>query len=443
MSAVALPRALRSLSPEQRRVLGARQAWRQTARDDQLTPAGDWHVWLLLAGRGFGKTRVLNEDGAKYAVERPGSRVAIVAATSADTRAVVLEGESGLLTVLRRYGVVKDYNRSVGTVELTNGSLFSTYSAEKPDRLRGPQHHRALCDELAAWRYPEAWDMLQFGLRLGTDPRTVVATTPKPRPLVRDLLKRGDVHVTRGSTYANAANLAPSFLEQMRLRYEGTRLGRQELLGQVLDDVEGALWTLSMFDRPEFRKAPDGIPDLQRVVVSVDPATTSRDDSDATGIVVAGRDYGHPRLPDPRPRGYLLHSEASRQLPEATMRRVAELYHAMQADAVIIEANNGGDYLPAVLRQVDRSIPVRLVHASRGKHTRAEPVSALYEQARVHHVGAGHEAVEEQMTTWTDAPGEDSPDLMDALVWAFTDLLVSGHDVVVSPQRDNRLRGRR
>lgn len=449
MPAPALPR----VAADRRRILGARAAWLNTARAEQVTPPGDWRTWLLLAGRGFGKTRVEVEDGAKYGVERPGSRIACVAATTQDARMVMLEGESGLLSVLHRYGVIapNGYNRVEGTVRLTNGSLFLSYSAEKPDRLRGPQHHRALCDELAAWRYPEAWDMLQFGLRLGTDPRAVVATTPRPTRLVRELLRDPTTHVTRGSTFANAANLAPTFLEQVRAKYEGTRLGRQELLGEVLEDVEGALWTLAMFETPFFRLTPDALPDLQRVVVAVDPATTSGESSDATGIAVAGRDYGwtqstatvSPLRPgDPRPHGYLLHSEALRDLPEVTMRRVAELYHAHHADAVVIEANQGGDYLPAVLRQVDRTIPVRMVHARRGKHTRAEPVSALYEQARVHHVGQ-HAALEEQLTTWTDAPGEPSPDLLDALVWAFTDLLVADHQAVSAPSRDRRLAGRR
>lgn len=439
-----------------RRILAARAAWLNTARPEQLTPPGDWLTLLLLAGRGFGKTRVLAEDGVKYAVERSGVRVALVGSTAADVREVLLEGESGLLSVVRRYGVLAPggYNSSLGTVKLTNGSMFSSYSAEKPDRLRGPQHHRALADELAAWRYPQTWDQLQFGLRLGQHPQAVVATTPRPVKLVRELLADPTTVAVRGSTYANAANLAPSFLRKMQEKYEGTRLGKQELLGQVLDDVEGALWSLGMFEVPYFRLDRKDVPDLQRVVVAIDPAVTSGEKSDKTGIVVAGRDYGGLWQPgaagttvDPRPRGYVLHSEAMRDLPERTMRRAIELYRLHKADAVVIEANNGGDYLPAALRAVDPTVPYRLVHATRGKHTRAEPVATLYGPvtSRVHHVGPAmdHVLLEEQMTTWTDAPGEPSPDVMDALVWALTDLLVVDQQVSGTTTRDKRLAGRR
>ncbi len=392
-----------------RRLLAARAAWRLTARPEQLTPPGDWFGWLLLAGRGFGKTRTGAEDQAKYAIEHPGARIAVVAPTYADARDTCVEGDSGLETILGRYGVLAQWNRSLGELTLTNGSRFKLFSAEEPDRLRGPQHHRAWCEELAAWDRPETWDQLLFGLRLGTRPQVVITTTPRPTPLVRSLLKRQDVHVTRGSTFDNAPNLAPSALAQLRDRYEGTRLGRQELYAEVLEDVEGALWTSQQL---EYLRVPTA-PELRRVVVAIDPAVTSADDSDETGIIVAGQGAdGHV---------YVLADLSTRDSPQAWMRRALAAYDEHHADRLVAEVNNGGDLIEAMVRsQVGSRVAYRKVTASRGKRTRAEPVAALYEQGRVHHVG-GLPQLEDQMCSWTpDAGG--SPDRLDALVWAVTDL---------------------
>lgn len=368
-------------------------------------------MWLLLAGRGYGKTRVGAEDAAKFAVEHPGSRQAIVAPTYADARDTCVEGESGLLPILRRYGVLnaKDWNRSLGELTLTNGSRFKLFSAEEPDRLRGPQHHRAWCDELAAWDRPETWDQLLFGLRLGNRPQIVATTTPRPTPLVRALIKRDDVHLTRGSTFDNAAHLAPSALQKLRDRYEGTRLGRQELYAEVLDDVEGALWTSTQLEDLRVQVAPE----LQRVVVAIDPAVTSADDSDETGIVVAGLGQdGHV---------YVLADRSCRDSPQAWMARALAAYDEHSADRVVAEVNNGGDLIEAMVRsQAGQRVAYRKVTASRGKRTRAEPVAALYEQGRVHHVG-GLQQLEDQMCAWTPDSGQ-SPDRLDALVWAVTDL---------------------
>ena len=255
--------------------------------------------------------------------------------------------------------------------------------------------------------------MLQFGLRLGERPRTVATTTPKPVKLVRELLVLATTHVTRGSTYDNAANLAPSFLAAIKLRYEGTRLGRQELNAEILDDVPGALWTRARLDDLRVRAAPD----LVRVVVGIDPAVTSGEDSDETGIVVAGRGVdGH---------AYVLADRTCRMSPDGWARRALIAYDKHAANLVVAEVNNGGDLVTSVLQTARQSVPVKSVRASRGKYTRAEPVAALYEQGRVHHVGT-FGALEDQQCAYTPDGYEGSPDRVDALVWALTDLMIGG-----------------
>jgi phage terminase large subunit-like protein len=383
-----------------------RDRWLASARPEQLTPDGDWNVWLILAGRGWGKTRTGAEDLADYARRTPGARLAVVAPTIADARDTCVEGESGLLAVLDP-DHVDAWNRSLGELRLTNGTRIKTFSADEPDRLRGPQHHRAWCDEVAAWRYPEAWDQLMFGLRLGTHPRVIATTTPKPVKLIRDLAGRDDVHMTRGSTFDNAANLSPAAIAQLESRYVGTTLGRQELYGELLEQIPGALWTREMIERSRVDRAPD----LRRIVVAVDPAVTSGEDSDETGIVVVG--IVGDQL-------YVLDDASDRLPPEGWARRVVELRDEWGADRVVAEVNNGGDLVASVLRAVDRNVPLKLVRASRGKRTRAEPVSALYEQGRVHHVG-GFDLLEDQLCTWT-SDAKESPDRLDALVWAATEL---------------------
>lgn len=396
---------------------GLRRArWRLEARDAQLTPEGDWSVWLILAGRGWGKTRTGAEDIAHYAHMNPGSRIAVVAPTYADARDTCVEGESGLLAVLPR-SVVTTWNRSLGELVLDNGSQVKLFSADEPERLRGPQHHRAWCDELAAWRYPEAWDQLLFGLRLGEHPQVVATTTPKPNALMRTLAARAgdDVVITRGSTFENAANLSAAALAQLQDRYGGTRLGRQELEGELLEDIEGALWTRAMIEAA--RVAVDDLPEMVRNVVAIDPAVTSGDDSDETGIIVAGLGAdGH---------GYVFADRSLRASPEQWGRVAVDAHHEFSGDRIIGEANNGGDLVESVVRAVDRSVPYRKVNAAKSKRTRAEPVSALYEQGRVHHVGTGFAELEDQLCTWAGTPGEASPDRLDALVWALTELMLT------------------
>jgi predicted phage terminase large subunit-like protein len=382
-------------------------------REAQKPPLGDWRVWLLLAGRGFGKTRTGAEFVRAMVAEEKARRIALVAPTALDARSVMVEGESGLLSI----GPPRQrpfYEPSLHRLTWPNGAVATLYSADEPNRLRGPQHDLAWCDELAAWRYPAAWDMLMFGLRLGQDPRTVVTTTPRPIRLVRELLADPKVAVTRGRTEENKDNLAPAFLEQIVRRYHGTRLGRQELDGELLDDMPGALWTHALIDSARVTQAPD----LARVVVAIDPAVSSHEGSDETGIVVAGRDRdGH---------GYVLADASGHYAPAEWARRAVALYAEHQADRIVAEVNNGGEMVEATLRVVDPSVPFAAVHASRGKVARAEPVAALYEQGRVHHLGA-LPRLEDQMCAFTsdgDAGG-GSPDRVDALVWALTDLLLA------------------
>lgn len=389
----------------------ARVKWFASARHNQVTPEGDWRAWLILAGRGFGKTRLGAEDAWWYGACNPGAQIAIVAPTFNDVRGTCFEGVSGLIACTPRE-LIADYNRSRQELRLTNGALFRGFSADTPERLRGPQFHRAWCDELAAWQYPEAWDQLMFGLRLGTNPQVVVTTTPKPTPLVRNLAKDRRTHVTRGSTFDNAANLAPSALEQLREKYEGTRLGRQELYAEILDDVPCALWTR---DRIKYGEHPD----LARVVVAVDPSGASgNEDGDSIGIVVAGRGVDG--------RFYVLEDATCDLGPAGWGRRVVERYHAHKADRIVAERNFGGAMVESVIKTADRKAPVKLVMASRGKAVRAEPIAALYEQGRVTHA-RGLDALEEQMLqmTLTGFVGDGSPDRVDALVWALSELALA------------------
>ena len=334
-------------------------------------------------------------------------RLALIGATAADVRDVMIEGESGILACSRP-SFRPTYEPSKRRVSWPNGAIATAYSADEPDRLRGPQHDGAWPDEVAAWRYPEALDMLMFGLRLGRDPRLVATTTPRPIKVVREMIASPTTVVTTGSTYDNLANLAPAFAEQIIRKYEGTRLGRQELLAEILTDVPGALWTWAMLDNRQ------PAPDLTRVVVAIDPAVTSGEDSDETGIVAVGLGVDG--------RGYVLADRSCRLSPDGWARRAVATFDDLAADMVVAEVNNGGDLVEQTIRTVRRTIPYKKVHASRGKQTRAQPVAALYEQGRVSHVEAFPD-LEEQLTSWTPESGT-SPDRLDALVWALTELML-------------------
>lgn len=395
---------------QQRAVMFDWSVWR---RPKQRTPGGEWRVWLILAGRGFGKTRTGAEFIREQVETGRASRIALVGATAADVRDTMIEGASGLLSVFppdRR----PTYEPSKRRVTFANGATAVAYSADRPDRLRGPNHDLAWADELAAWRYMDAWDQLMLGLRLGDHPRVVVTTTPRPIPIIRRLAAddTGKVHLTSGSTYENAANLSPEFIDEMRRRYEGTRLGRQELEAQIIDDVDGALWERANIDETRIHTPPP----MRRVVVAIDPAVTSGEESAETGIVVAGADaHGE---------GYVIDDRSMRASPADWAAAAVAAYHTHRADVIVAEANQGGDLVSSVIRTVDPRVPVKLVRASRGKRTRAEPVAALYEQERVHHVGFLTE-LEDQLCSWVPDVG-NSPDRLDALVWALTDLLVDG-----------------
>jgi Uncharacterized conserved protein len=387
--------------------------WHGIARANQLPPGGDWRIWLLLAGRGFGKTRSIIEWAIEQARTQKGSRGAFVGATASDVRDILVQGESGVLNVAHDLNR-PTYNPSKRLLTFPNGSIVLLFSADEPNRLRGLQHHWAVCDELAAWRYPDAWDQLLLGLRLGADPRVAVATTPRPTKLVRSLLKDPTCVHSRGSTYDNETNLAKPFLDAIVRRYEGTTLGRQELYGELIDDNPAALWKRSVIDAGRVLKHPE----LRRVVVAIDPAATANADSDETGIVVAGvGDDGH---------GYILDDVTLSASPDGWARAAVTGYYKHEADRIVAETNNGGDMVEHTIRTVDRNVSFKQVRASRGKQTRAEPVAALYEQGRVHHVGT-FAALEDQMCSWMPGSNE-SPDRMDALVWALTELMVNARE---------------
>lgn len=392
--------------------------WRFHARPNQLPPPGKWVNWLLLAGRGFGKTRTGGETVRAWAESGRYRRIAMVAPTAKDVRDVMVEGESGLLAICPPWNRPR-WEPAKGHITWPSGVQAFTYSADQPDRLRGPQHDAAWCDELAAWRRPEAWDMLMFGLRLGNDPRVVITTTPKPVKLVRELLASPNTATTRGSTYDNRQNLAATFFASIIKKYEGTRLGRQELLAEVLDDTPGALWTRSRIDANRRKESPD----LVRIVIGVDPAVSATEESDETGIVVAGKGVdGH---------GYTLADLSGRLSPDGWAKRVVNAFWHFGADRVIAEGNNGGDMVASTIRTVDPRVPVHLVHASRGKVVRAEPVAAMDEQGRDHHVGAFPE-LEDQMCTFVPGLFDGSPDRMDAKVWAYHELFLQDETELVT-----------
>lgn len=403
---------LGTLSPAEAEAL--RYEWRFWARPQQLTPPGDWRVWLILAGRGFGKTRSVVECVNEHVERGLAGRIGIAGATAADVRDVIVEGESGFKAISPPWNMPL-YEPSKRRLTWPNGARATLFSADEPERFRGPQHDFFVADELAAWRYPEAWDQAMFGLRLGKNPRALVATTPRPTPLIRDLVSREgrDVVVTRGRTHDNRANLAPAFIAQIVRKYEGTRLGRQELDGEILDDAPGALWKRGTLDEARVASIPDGV-QLLRVVVAVDPAVSTDESSDETGIVVAGN--GSDGLV------YVLEDGTmTRATPNEWARQVVALYKRHSADRIVAEVNNGGDLVEANLRTVDARIPISQVRATRGKAVRAEPIAALYEQKRVRHVGTLAK-LEDQMCTWDPGIPGKSPDRVDALVWALTEV---------------------
>lgn len=388
--------------------------WWLTARREQIPPAGDWSFWLMLAGRGFGKTR----SGAEWLIDQHQYQncetSAIIGATSMDIRRFCLEGESGILTIARNSFRPRHFP-SGPKLEWPNGSRTLIYTAEEPERLRGPNHYAAWCDELGSWNNLEdTWDMLMFTLRVG-NPKTTITTTPKPLALLKELLKDPDCVVTSGSTYENSDNLSPKFLARMKKKYAGTRLGRQELMAELLEDVEGALWSSSLLERNRVWQTPE----LVRIGIGVDPAMSTTDASSLTGIIAAGVDSeGH---------GYVFGDHSIRGNPKAWASKVVSAFNAAQSDIIVAEKNQGGDLVLSNIRTVSDSVPVKLIHAARGKVTRAEPVSSLYEQNRISHVGYLPD-LEDQMCIFVPGNIKKSPDRTDALVHIITELMLQpGH----------------
>lgn len=397
------------------------QSWQAWARIDQLPPGGDWTTWAFLGGRGAGKTRAGAEWvramalGESPVAEEPASRIALVGETLGDVRSVMIEGVSGLLAVHDgdERPVFEPSKRQI--VWRKTGAIAQMFSAEDPESLRGPQFSAAWLDELAKYPNPgQVWDMLQFGLRLGRAPRQVVTTTPRPVPLLKHILAAPDTVVTKAGTAANAGNLAPSFLERIVARYGGTRLGRQELEAEILEDRPDTLWPRALIEQRRVRQTPP----LERIVVAVDPPVTGGARSDACGIVAAGLGTDG--------RAYVLADLTVEQARPATWARAAvQAYHRFGADRLVAEVNQGGDMVESVIRQSDETIAVRKVRATRGKWLRAEPVSALYEQGRVAHAGAFPELEDQMAAFGPDGLAEGvSPDRLDALVWALTDLML-------------------
>ena len=410
------------------------------AHEHQLPPVSDWTTWLILGGRGAGKTRA-GAEWVRAAVSDAGGRqpiftgandndasplegarsIALVAETYADAREVMIEGPSGLRAVAASLSRPA-YEASRRRLVWPNGAVAYVFSAEDPDGLRGYQFDAAWSDELCKWRYPEeTWSNLQLALRLGKRPRQVATTTPRPMALLKRLMKAETTALSRASSYVNAANLSETFFSEIAAAYEGTALGRQELMGELIDDVAGALWNWAMIEAARISHYPP----LSRIVVAVDPPATSGPDADECGIIVAGAGQVGPEDVSERVAYVLADRSAAGLSPRQWAERAVAAFHDFEADRIVVEVNQGGEMVKAVIAQVDAAVPVKGVYATRGKRLRAEPVAALYEQGRVRHAGA-FPALEDQMTAYVGpAKGGKSPDRLDALVWALSDLMLN------------------
>lgn len=400
-------------------------SWEFKARPKQLAPPGDWRIWLILSGRGWGKTAAITQWALAQAKAMPGSRGALVAPTSADARDVLVEGESGLVN-LAPDDFIPKYQPTKRRVVFPNGSRATLFSADEPNRLRGLNHHWAICDEIAAWLYPSAFDMMLLGLRLGSNPRVAVATTPRPVPLIKNLVKDPTVHVTYGSTYENRSNLAPQFFNDIVSRYLGTRLGDQEVFGKILEDEIGGLWTPELINA--WRKLPGERPPFKTSIVSVDPAVTSHDGSNETGIIVMALGVDD--------HVYVLEDLSIKAKPEVWARVVVDASARWLCDHIVAEVNNGGDLVESTIRVADPNANVVQVRAAKGKIARAEPCTVLYERGRVHHSGEDAESLatlEKQMVEWMH--GMPSPDRLDSLVWGLHDLILNNEQEPIVMRR--------
>ena len=407
------PQSLSDVPTPTLRAIQKQIPWRNQRRPKQVPPDGDWITWLILSGRGWGKTRV----GAEWVLENSEiyGRFVLVGRTAGDMRDIMIEGESGILNVADDAHRPL-YEPSKRRLTFPSGAVANLRSADEPETFRGIQAEAIWADELAAWQYPEAWDQMQLGFRLGTQPRQLVTTTPRPTAIIKDLLEDPGTVVTVGSTFENRANLTEAFLHRIVRKYQGTRLERQELHGQILDDLPGALWNYSMFQPgkpPRRYQGTELVDDYTRVVVAVDPAVTYGPESDETGIIVAGK------LGD---TGYVIEDLSGRFSPGEWAKRVVGAYHQHAADAIVAESNNGGEMVRLTIQREDPSVNVRLVTATKGKRVRAEPISFLYEQGKIFHYKPLPELEEQMCTFLPESP--TSPDRMDAAVWALTDLMI-------------------
>ena len=398
---------------------GVDYAWNLWARPQQLPPDDPWHIWLLLAGRGFGKTRAGAEWVRARAESGQSSRIALIARTPHEAESVMINGESGILDVCPPWNA-PTWEPTKRRLTWPNGATAFVFSSYEPDQLRGPQFDAAWCDELASWQYPQlTWDNLAFGLRLGPSPKCVITTTPKPIDIIRELSTRKDVTLTAGSSYDNKQNLPPGYLQAIARRYEGTSAGLQEIHARLLKEADGALWKREWIDDRRIDSVPD---DIYKTTVAIDPAVTYNPRrSDETGIIVAAIG-GDLRTSQQEKKYYILEDASGVMTPDAWANRVVQLAHKYDAEFITGETNNGGSLIESVIRHAPGGEYIRFrgVHATQSKRARAEPVAAIYEQRRAHHVGQFTE-LEDQMCAWTpDSP--NSPDRMDALVWAVNGL---------------------
>lgn len=411
--------------------------WWFWGRPKQLAPGpdcpccgGQWLTWLILAGRGWGKTKTGAEWVHSTINDGTYKRFHLVAATAADARDIMVEGPAGIMASAKPWNKTT-YHPTKRQVSWENGAVALIFSAEEPDRLRGEQCEAAWCDELAAWNYPETYSQLQFGLRLGKFPRTVITTTPRPTATVKEIAVAPTTHVTKGITYENFDHLAPAFIAEIIRVYEGTRWGQQEIYAEILDDAPGALWTSELIESTRIKKEEQPIASrFKKMVVAIDPATTVSEESSETGIVIAGLTHDD--------HAYVLQDASGRMKSGEWARRAIALYDAWECDHIVAEVNQGGDMVEHTINVYRPEIKVVQVRATRGKELRAEPVSAAYEKGHVHHVGR-FELLEAQMTGWEPGTDEKSPDRLDALVWAMTDLVVGWRDVPLINMMKNDL----
>lgn len=400
-------------TPEDMKIL--EYSWDFWARPNQMEPPGDWTTWLVMSGRGFGKTRIGSQAVIRHAKMYPRYAIALIGQTKADVRDTMAEVfESSIMKVSPPWFMPK-LETTKRRLTWPNGAQAIMYSGDEPDQLRGPQHGFGWLDELAKFKYPhETWNNFSLGLRLGPNPQGIITTTPRPIPVIKDLIADPTVIKTTGSTYENIGNLPNSFIRTILGRYEGTRLGAQEIYGSVLGDVDGALWNRDTLEKTRVSR----IPEISRIVVAIDPAAggSAGGGTAETGIVIAGLGVdGH---------CYILEdASVNTNKPEKWGMQAVAAYNRYSADRIVAEVNQGGEMVRSTLHTIDPNLPVTMIHASKGKYTRAEPISALYSQNRVHHLGMFAD-LEDQLCSWV--PGEPSPDRLDALVWAVTEVMLRG-----------------